>query len=200
MNFHSVFWAIALSLFLGALGLPIPENPILIGGGYAVFEKLSPAMPSIITWYLAILFGDAILFGTSYWFFTRRRVARILKRYVGPRRFDAYQKAFSSRGGWTLFLARFTFGIRAAAYIAAGAAHYPWKRFLLADSLSVAIQVVMFVGIGYYAGERIDWANNTGEKIVVFLGIIALVTIIITWLSSSLVKRMSAQNGGEPSK
>jgi membrane protein DedA with SNARE-associated domain len=42
MSIRSVFWAIALSLFVGALGFPIPENPILMGGGYVIFKQVSP--------------------------------------------------------------------------------------------------------------------------------------------------------------
>ena len=58
----------------------------------------------------------------------------------------------------------FTFGIRALVYLAAGAARYPWQRFLAVDGVSVAAQVLLFVGIGYYAGERIQWALSTGKK------------------------------------
>jgi hypothetical protein len=42
MSIRSVFWAIALSLFVGALGFPILENPILMGGGYVIFKQVSP--------------------------------------------------------------------------------------------------------------------------------------------------------------
>jgi membrane protein DedA with SNARE-associated domain len=192
MNFESVFWAIALTLFLGALGLPIPENPVLMGGGYAIFKKLCPATGSLAFWFLAIWVGDAILFAVSYWFFTRPGMARFLKRYVGKKRFESYQEAFVARGGWTLFLARFTFGIRAVAYVAAGAAHYSWKRFLIVDGMSVAFQVLLFVGIGYFAGERLEWAYDTGEKLVLILGLLALLILAITWFSTYLLRKSTA--------
>jgi membrane protein DedA with SNARE-associated domain len=189
MNIKSVFWAITLTLFLGAMGLPIPENPVLMGGGYAIFKKISPPMASLGIWYFAIWLGDAILFGVAYWFFTRPGMARFLTRYVGKKRFQAYRLAFAAKGGWTLFLARFTFGIRAVAYVAAGAAHYSWKRFLVVDGISVAIQVLLFVGIGYFAGEKIDWAQDTGEKLVLILGLLALITLIITWICTYLLRK-----------
>ena len=184
---ESVFWAITLTLFLGGTGLPLPENPILMGGGYAIFKRVTPPAVSLIVWYLAIVAGDAFLFAVSHWFFTRPTVAAFLKRVGGVNRLEAYRKAFAVRGGWTLFLARFTFGFRAVAYIAAGAAHYPWKRFLFVDGLSVALQVMLFVGVGYFAGERIDWAENATHKIVLFLGILAIISLLITWLASYLV-------------
>jgi membrane protein DedA with SNARE-associated domain len=116
-------------------------------------------------------------------------MARFLKRYVGKKRFESYQEAFVARGGWTLFLARFTFGIRAVAYVAAGAAHYSWKRFLIVDGISVAFQVLLFVGIGYFAGERLEWAYDTGEKLVLILGLLALLILAITWVSTYLLRK-----------
>jgi membrane protein DedA with SNARE-associated domain len=189
-----VFWAIALTLFFGALGFPIPENPILMGGGYTIFKQISPFATSLALWYLAILSGDTILFAVSYWFFNRPALSAFLKRYVGTKRLASYEKAFASRGGWTLFLARFTYGIRAVAYIAAGAAHYPWRRFLVVDALSVAIQVPLFVGVGYFAGERIELAAKTGEKIFILIGIFAFISLIATWMSILLQRKISLRN------
>ena len=174
--------------------MPIPENPLLMGGGYAIFEQLSPPLLSILFWFLAILLGDAILFAISHWFFTRPALAERLKRYFGEDRLTTYQKTFASLGGWTLFLARFTYGIRAVAYIAAGAARYPWRKFLFVDGLSVAIQVILFVGIGYFAGEQIEWAQATGEKVVLLLGIIALISILVTWAATVFMRRLSSRN------
>jgi membrane protein DedA with SNARE-associated domain len=191
MNIESVFWAITLTLFLGALGLPLPENPILIGGGYAMFrDVVSPT--SVWSWYLAILLGDTILFAVAYWFFQHPRIAALLRRLAGARRLATYQKAFTSRGALTLFLARFTFGLRAVAYVAAGAARYPWKKFLAADGISVAVQVVMFTGIGYYAGDRVEWARTAGDRIIIVLGCLALLTIIVTWISTLIVRKLTS--------
>lgn len=191
MSIRSVFWAITLSLFVGAMGFPIPENPILMGGGYAIFNQLSPPAASLGLWYLAIITGDAALFAISYWFFNRPRLAAFLKRSVGAKRLESYQRAFASRGGWTLFLARFTFGIRAVAYIAAGAAHYSWRRFLFADGLSVAVQVCLFVGIGYFAGNKVEWADETRENIVILIGVFALISLAAAWMSKLIIRKIS---------
>jgi len=190
-NTFSVIWAVAFALFLGGLGLPLPENPILIGGGYAIYEGVSHPINSLYLWYLAILCGDLLLFAMARWFFTHPAISDRLTRLAGKRRLQRYQTAFARIGGWTLFAARFTFGIRALAYIAAGAANYPWLRFLVVDSIAVAIQVSLFVGLGYCAGGRIDWAKATGEKIALLLGLAALVSILLSWIVSPLVRRLS---------
>jgi len=188
---QSVGLMIALTLFLGGLGLPVPENPVLLGGGYAIFKEVVQPGTSLCLWYLAILLGDVLLFAAAYWFFSRPGIGGLMRRYVGSERISRYEAAFSCWGGWMLFLSRFTFGIRAIAYIAAGAARYSWLRFLAVDGLSVAIQVVLFVGIGYYAGEQVEWARASGEKIAFVLGVLALISILVTWLSSASIQRLS---------
>lgn len=191
MRTGSVIWVIALALLLGALGLPVPENPALVGGGYAIYRGVVATMPGLCLWYLAVICGDIILFAVARWFFGRPSPSGWLKRWAGKKRFERYQQAFLSWGGWTLFVARFTFGIRAVAYFAAGAASYPWIRFLVVDAVSVAIQVLMFVGIGYYAGERVEWAKATSTKIALLLSLAAILTLIFTWIYTLFVRRLS---------
>ena len=168
-----------------------------MGGGYALHKHLSPPFASVFAWYLAIMLGDSLLFAAAYWIFTRPTLSGLLDRYVGRRRLEEYRTTFAGRGGWTLFLARFTFGIRALVYLAAGAARYPWQRFLAIDGVSVAVQVVVFAGIGYYAGERTKWAETTGEKIALVLGICALGGIMISYICSMLFRKLSMRNKEE---
>lgn len=138
MNIRSAFWAITILLLLGGMGIPIPENPALMGGGYALHKHLSLPLASLFVWYLAIMAGNSLLFASAYWLFTRPTLSEPLERYVGRKRLEEYRTTFAGRAGWMLFLARFTFGIRALVYLAAEAARYPWQWFLAVDGVSVA--------------------------------------------------------------
>jgi membrane-associated protein len=191
MRVGPVIWVIALALLLGGLGLPVPENPALVGGGYAIYSGLVMTVPGLCLWYLAIVCGDVVLFAVARWFFARPSPSGWLKRWAGKKRFERYQKAFLNWGGWTLFLARFTFGIRTVAYFAAGAASYPWTRFLVVDGVSVVIQVLLFVGIGYYAGERVELAKTASTKIALLLSLAAILTLVFTWIYALFVRRLS---------
>jgi len=73
MSIRSVFWAIALSLFVGALGFPIPENPILMGGGYAIFNQVSPPAASLGLWFVAIVAGTRFFLPSLTGFLIARR-------------------------------------------------------------------------------------------------------------------------------
>jgi len=190
---QSVLWGICVSLFFGGLGLPIPENPLLIGGGYAISQGVSPPLPSLLFWFLGIICGDISLFAAVRWLFSRATLSGLLGRFVREDRLERYQETFTSLGGWTLFLARFAFGIRAVAYIAAGAARYPLLRFLAVDGISVAVQVFLFIGLGYYAGDRVEWAKATAHDIALLLTAIVLLSILLSLAATFLMKRLAAR-------
>lgn len=193
MQVDSVTLGIAVSLFLGGLGIPVPENPVLLAGGYAIYRQIGDPLLSICIWFFAILCGDLLLFSMTYGLFTHPAISNLVTRYVGQQRLNRYQRALACRGGRVLFLARFTFGLRAIAYIVAGAARFPRLRFVIVDGLGVAIQVLLFVGIGCFAGDRIKWAKATGQRIAVLLALFALVTAVISWLFSKGMKKLSRQ-------
>lgn len=190
---HSVLWGITLSLFAGGLGVPVPENALVIAGGYAIYKELCPPIPAMVLWYAALLLGDATLFFLMRWLLSRSSLSDLMKRLVKPDKLEKYRKAFSRHGAWTLFLARFTFGIRAVAYVAAGAADYPFRKFLAVDGVSVVLQILLFIGIGYYGSGRIEWAKAAAHEIAILLTIFALLSVLVSVAASLLIKRLASR-------
>jgi len=188
---NSVLWGITLSLYAGGVGIPVPENALLMAGGYAFYQEICPPAASMPLWFAALICGDMTLFLLVRWFFTRPAFSGVIDRIVRPEKLERYRKAFSRHGGWTLFLARFTFGIRAAAYVAAGAANYPLRRFLAVDSASVAIQLFLFIGTGYYGSGRIQWAKAAAHEIAILLTVFALLSVLVSVAASVLIKRFA---------
>ena len=39
---NSVLWGITLSLYAGGSGVPVPENALLIAGGYSLYQEICP--------------------------------------------------------------------------------------------------------------------------------------------------------------
>jgi membrane protein DedA with SNARE-associated domain len=188
-----IFWVVCVTLFMGGLGFPVPENPLLMGAGYGLYQKTISPFYGLFFCFLSILSGDFILFASIRLIFRSPRFSYKVKEWVGRERYDKCQSAFYNWGGWTLFIARFTFGLRAAAYVAAGAMKYPWIRFVIFDCISVGIQVILFMGLGYFAGDEIQEITHTSEKILLFITIAALLTIIITVFFNFIVKRMASR-------
>ena len=191
---HSVLWGIALSLFAGGLGVPVPENALLIGGGYAIYQNICPLLTSALIWFAALVLGDASLFLLMRWLFSRASLSAFMNRRIRPEKLERYKTLFSRHGGWTLFLARFTFGVRAAAYVAAGAAGYPFGRFLMVDGVSVGMQLLMFIGIGYYGSGQIAWEKAAVHEIALLLIVFAAISIIVSIAASVMIRRLTGRN------
>jgi len=186
-------WGITLGLYAGGSGVPVPENALLIAGGYSLYQEICPPAAGILLWYAALICGDITLFLLIRWLFSRPAFSAVIDRFVRPEKLEKYKKAFSRHGGWTLFLARFTFGIRAAAYVAAGAANYPLRRFLVVDSASVGIQVLLFIGIGYYGSGQIEWAKAAAHEIAILLTVFALLSVLVSVVAAMVIKRFAKQ-------
>lgn len=191
---HSVLWGVGLSLFAGGLGVPVPENALLIAGGFAIYQKICPALAGVLLWYGAIILGDATLFLLVRWLLSRPSLSGFMGRRVRPDQVERYKGLFIRHGGWTLFLARFAFGVRAVAYVAAGASGYPFRKFLAVDSISVGIQILLFIGIGYYGSGRIEWEKAAAHEIAVLLLVFAVLSILVSVTASVLIKRFSERN------
>ncbi len=132
INVRSAFWAITILLFLGGLGIPVPENPALMGGGYALHKHLSLPLASLFVWYLAVMAGDSLLFA----FFSpdQRFQNRWSVMLVGKGLKNIGLHLPGELVGRCFWL---DFDVRALVYLAAGAARYPWQRFLAVDGVSV---------------------------------------------------------------
>lgn len=188
---HSILWGIGLSLFAGGLGVPVPENALLIAGGFAIHQKVCLPLPGIAFWYGALILGDAALFVLMRWLFMRPSLSGFMNRRIPPEKLEKYKAAFFLHGGWTLFLARFTFGIRAAAYVAAAAAGYPLRKFLTVDSVSVGLQVFLFIALGYYGSGQIAWEKAAVHEIAILFTALAAASIVVSIVASVAIKRFA---------
>lgn len=83
---NSVLWGITLSLYAGGSGVPVPENALLIAGGYSLYQEICPPAVGILLWYAALICGDITLYLLVRWLFTRPAFSSVIDRFViiGP--------------------------------------------------------------------------------------------------------------------
>lgn len=152
---HFTYVGIALTLFVAGLGVPIPEDiPLIFGGAMAGMGKIN-------VWIHLAISMAFILIGDSCLFFIGRRIGRSSQggmgrwsRLITPERREKVVNYFDRYGSWTVFFGRFVAGIRAAVYLTAGAAGFPFWRFLLLDALAAAVSVPVWIWLGYTFGEN----------------------------------------------
>jgi membrane protein DedA with SNARE-associated domain len=178
-------------LYLSGVGLPLPEEPTLILGGYLVYLQSVGVPNASLRWPLArmiamscvgILAGDL----TVYWLgrrygqaFMTHRATRWIFSKQNRGRIERFYERF---GLWAVFVSRFVAGIRVGSFFLAGASRVRLRSFLLMDGLGILISVPVSVWLACHFGEEIHLALQWLGQVTRNLAMgIALVSLCILW-------------------
>ncbi len=165
--------ALALTLLLGAAGLPLPGSIVLLAAGAFARQGFIDWRYAWIAAVLGVVAGDSIAyaFGRVGGVWAEDRLARM----------SAWQKAtdeFAHRGGWAIFLTRFLITpLGVAVSLIAGISAYGWQRFVLVDLSGEFLWVTIYGGIGFALGSQWQVAS---QFISDFSGLILGVALLIT--------------------
>jgi membrane protein DedA with SNARE-associated domain len=183
------FWLPALesSAFLGFV---IPGEAALLLGGVAASEgHVSPFAVAAFGIAGAIV-GDAVGYAVG-----RRYGRRILDSTVGrivkPHHLDRAQGALSARGGWAVFLGRFTVALRVMIPGLAGMAEMPYRRFALFNVVGGLMWGSVVVTAGFLAGH--SW-QRVGH-LISGVGLAITVTVVLAFVVGVKVRARRAGMG-----
>ncbi len=141
-------------IFLTGAGLPLPEDVALLGAGYLVHSGTTALYPTLAVALVAVLAGDLFLYAAGH------RLGRALAthpRYgLSPERLARAERFFTRWGTLAIVIARFTVGVRAGVYLAAGVLRIPLPRFLLVDALAALVNVPLLVILGTLFATQLD--------------------------------------------
>ncbi len=149
---------VALVFAICAIGLPLPEELVLIAAGYVCAKFPDNAtVVGMMCWSAgSILSFDLVPYLLGRIFGARLLRIRWLRVVVTRKRLADFDRWFRRRGDLVIFFARFLAGIRTIAFFTAGVMKMPMRRFLLLDGLGISIIVPLMVWIGYRGAGVID--------------------------------------------
>jgi membrane protein DedA with SNARE-associated domain len=144
--------AIFAAVVLGNLGLPVPEESVLVLAGYAVWRGDLAWTAVLVVGVVGAVAGDNL----GYWLGRHygRAVLERHGRWVGlpPTRVRALAAAVTRYGGAAVLVARFVAGFRFLAGPLAGATGMRPAIFVVANVLGALLFVPAAVGLGYAVG------------------------------------------------
>ncbi|HLQ37787.1 MAG TPA: DedA family protein [Planctomycetota bacterium] len=149
---------VALVFVLCGLGLPLPEELVLIAGGYVCAKVPDKAQLWVMMCWCAggILTGDLIPYTLGRVFGVRLLRLRPLRLVVTKQRLAKFDRWFRRRGDMVIIVARFVPGIRVVAFFTAGAMKLSWLRFLLLDGAGIVVIVPLLTLLGRHSAGVID--------------------------------------------
>jgi membrane protein DedA with SNARE-associated domain len=144
-----------LALFLGGLGVPLPEEVPVLTSGVLAHE-------GIVRWWLAlpvclvgVVSGDAALYWVGRHWGERVLKWRIVRHVLSVERERTLTEAYHRHGVKIVFTARHVMGLRVAAFLTAGIVRVPFPRFIAADAAAAMIGVPISFGVAYFFADRV---------------------------------------------
>lgn len=165
------YLAVFLIVFMETAGVPLPGEITLILSGVAAHNGTLDLVTLIVVGSLAAILGDNVgyLIGR---FGGRRVVLRLAHLGHVDSMLGWGERFFDQHGGKTVFLARWTAGLRIFGAWIAGMTHMPWKTFFFWNAAGGITWVTATVLAGYFFSgsvARIEAWFGTGGKIVAII-------------------------------
>jgi membrane protein DedA with SNARE-associated domain len=148
------YFAIFGLLVLGIVGLPVPDETMLVLCGYLI----SRSRLHLVYTFLAAFTGSVSGISVSYWI-GRSAGGRVIHRYgrylqLTQERMDRVHEWFRHAGHWSLTIGYFVPGVRHATAIVAGTSELEYRQFALYAYSGAALWVTTFLSLGYYLGDK----------------------------------------------
>ncbi len=143
-------WGPFFVLLLCGLGLPIPEDIVLVTAGVLGQIDGRSWIEISALMYAGVLAGDSMTFlagrHVGGWVLTSPWFQRIFPPQKQAKVVDFFEK----NGSMGLFIARFLPGLRAPIFFTAGSMKVPFFKFLFFDGLAALLSVPVFVWLGHW--------------------------------------------------
>jgi membrane-associated protein len=166
------------------VGFVLPgETAVVLGGVLAAAGRISLGVLLALVVAAAIV-GDSVGYEVGRHFGPRVLALRFLRKH--RHRIQAAQRSLRERGGWAVFVGRFTAFLRAVMPGLAGLSRMPYPRFLAYNAAGGIVWGVGVAMLGYLAG-------NSYQKVASALGqggaILAAVLVVGGLLAWHLHRR-----------
>ena len=148
------YGALFLLLMLGVVGLPIPDETLLVFCGYLISQgKLHPAGA-----FFTALAGSWCGISLSYTI-GRTLGLGVVHRYgkylrLNQERLDKVHQWFDRIGHWALFVGYYIAGVRHFTAIVAGTSKLQFTSFMAYAWSGGLVWVATFLTLGYFLGEN----------------------------------------------
>lgn len=176
--------AVFCLLMLGIVGLPVPDELLLISVGYLIFEKILHPIPAVA----AALLGSTCGITLSY-LLGRTCGLPLVEKYgrlvnLKMKHLDRVRRWFNRIGKWTLTGGYFFPGVRHFTGFVAGTSNLRLSVFAGYAYLGALFWAATFISLGYFLGEEWpvicdNWVYISGKVhcIAEILGLLALIML-----------------------
>jgi membrane protein DedA with SNARE-associated domain len=145
-----------LTLFLGAMGIPLPGSLMVIAVGSFSQQGYFSSVQMALAGLLGALLGDALSFGMGNF-----GKGWVQKKFGNSPSWINAQESFQRRAWLAIFLTRFLItALAIPTNLIAGGSGYKFRHFMLYDLLGEAMWIILYGGLGYAFGSQWEIVND----------------------------------------
>lgn len=178
---HYGYAGLFLLLVLGIVGLPVPDETLLVFSGYLISKgRLHPALT-----FLSAFCGSGTGISISY-LIGRGPGHHFVQRYgryvhLSPERVDYVNHWFHRIGHWLLMVGYFIPGIRHLTAFVAGTSNVEYRTFAVFAYPGAVMWVGSFLALGYFVGDAWQTTFATLHHYLVAITVAIGVTLGAVW-------------------
>jgi len=179
------YLGIFIAVFVGNLGIPVPEETVMLAAGFLAGRSLLDLRIVYVTVVASAVTGDCCgyVIGRTG---GQRVLVRLASAFPFMRtRYDRLQLFFQAHGSKAVFMARFITGARFMAGPMAGACGMQFFQFLGWNVLGAIVWCSLVVTVGYLVGDELYRAMTTAHQASRWIGLagvaVAIVVFVFWW-------------------
>jgi membrane-associated protein len=183
---------LAFTLFLGALGSPLPETFFVIAGGAFIRQGVLDVFDTLVLSLISLVIGDYLGFLAG-----RGAYGYIERRWSDAPAWERATHYFEEKGDMSIFLTRWLVTpISMPVNVLAGASGYSSGRFLFYATTGELLWLVLYGGLGYWFGSQWEVVSQfVTDFSGVVMGIVLLVGGLFTAVRRQVKKRRRPATG-----
>jgi membrane protein DedA with SNARE-associated domain len=195
---HGSAAVLFLALVAGGVGVPVPEDLVLLATGILSHRGVLPLPLALAVAFGGVLCGDLVLFLTARRLGPALYEHRRLRRLLPPERRERLTRLYARHGGRMVFASRFMSVLRGALFALAAVQGMPLRRFLLWDALALCVSVPAVVGLGYAFSHSVDRVTRGLGRVEHAVAIAAALGLVALWGVRAARARRAARRLSPP--
>jgi membrane-associated protein len=193
--------ALFFALCLGLVGLPIPNEVVVMTGGALAASGILAPVPSFIMTFLGICSGLSVGY-----FIGRFAGNRILVRFNSRRSIQRFlntsENLSKKYGSYAVGISTFIPLLRNVTPYVVGMNRMPYPRFASFAYVSAFLMTSVYFLIGTFVGEHVRYLgtiiNRYGVGLVAVLAALSVIYGIVKWMQKRKKKPLIPVNDPEP--
>jgi membrane protein DedA with SNARE-associated domain len=194
------YLGIIVFLVLTGCGMPIPEEVAFVVAGVLSAEGNLHWPTALASCLVGAILGDSVMYSIGRrWGDTLLRAHPRFAWILQAKREKQFEEAVDEHAFKVMLLSRFLVGIRGPVYVAAGAVHVPYLRFLAIDMFCASLVVTTFFWLAYAFGDSVlDWIRDAEITATIAVVLVVVGVGLILYLRSR--RKFTEIVIGEPPK